>query len=147
MWTISQGREVISVWGNSVSQRGEICLTPWERPRGIGAADLRCWESAPSLWRTGFLLFQDMLRCLDTMQLAMGWTEKWIKAGFKDMVPDLGGNPPPQFILVWRRQWEDRQGSEPRWRRAEGGSTGGRAGGISVGCVAVGGAWELLKAL
>ena len=117
MWTISQGREISSVWGNSVSPRAEICLSPWECPQGTGTAGPRCWESAPISGRVGFLLFQDTLPCLFTMQPALGWTEKWARAGFKDLGPDVGGHPPPQFVLIWCRQWEDGQGSEPRWRR------------------------------
>ena len=81
------------------------------------------------------------------MQPATGWTEKWIKAGFKDLGLDPGGSPSPQFILGWCRQREDGQGPEARRGRAGAGSTAGRAGGISVGWMAVGGARELLKAL
>lgn len=41
------------------------------------------------------------------MQPATGWTEKWIKTGFKDLGPDLGGSRLPQFILVWCRRREE----------------------------------------
>lgn len=78
------------------------------------------------------------------MQPATGWTGKWVKAGFKDLGPDLGGIPVhPSLVLAAGGRVVVRA----RRGRAGGGSTEGRAGGISVGCAVVGGAQELLKAL